>query len=319
MQALLIITIIVLYSLQTLFCTLFNKKYKGREDLSSSVFCILQGAFIVLFTLVWMAFDISATTAGFSAKWVGFSFSPSLFTCLIGVLNALALLGYNTALIKAGKKGSYAFMTVAMIFGGILIPAIYEMFTGHMLELHHYIAIAVMLVAFILMNYKDMKLKGTTLVYYLYCLVLGVCNGLYGMFLKIQSMYAEKESNEMVIITFGVMGVIALIQLALKEKKQLPNAFKMGKSAVLPMLLCFVVAAAAINVYMLLIPLLGNIVTILYTVDNGGVFVLSAIYSVVFFKEKIDRFKLIGMILAVFSIIALALNAESIATLKELF
>ena len=319
MQALLIITIIVLYSLQTLFCTLFNKKYKGREDLSSLVFCILQGAFIVVFTLVWMAFDISASPAGFSAKWVGFSFSPSLFTCFIGILNALALFGYNTSLIKAGAKGSYAFMNVAMIFGGILIPAIYEMFTGHMLEFHHYIAIIVMLVAFILMNYKDMKLKGTTLAYYLYCLVLGVCNGLYGMFLKIQSMYAEKESNEMVIITFGVMGIIALIQLALKEKKQLPNAFKTGKSAVVPMLLCFFVAAAAINVYMLLIPLLGNIVTILYTVDNGGVFVLSAIYSVVFFKEKIDRFKLIGMILAVLSIVALALNAESIATLKELF
>lgn len=319
MQAFLIVTIILLYSLQTLFCTIFDKKYKGRADLSSSVFCILQGAFIVVFTLVWMAFDISASTEGFSAKWVGFNFSPSLFTVLIGVLNASALFGYNTSLIKASAKGSYAFMNVAMIFGGILIPAIYEMFTGHTLEIHHYVAIAVMLVAFILMNYKDMKLKGTAFVYYVYCFILGVCNGLYGTFLKLQSMYAEKESNEMVIITFGVMGLIALIQLALKEKKQLPAAFKMGKSAVPPMLLCFVVAAAAINVYMLLIPLLGNIVTILYTVDNGGVFVLSAIYSVIFFKEKVDGFKLVGMILAVLSIVALALNAESIATIKSLF
>ena len=139
------------------------------------------------------------------------------------------------------------------------------------------------------------------------------------MFLKIQSMYAENESNKMVIITFGVMGLIAVVQLALKEKKQLPAAFKMGKQAVLPMILCFIVAATAINVYMLLIPLLGNIVTILYTVDNGGVFVLSAIYSVIFFKEKIDKLKLIGMILAVFGIVVLALNAESIATLKEIF
>jgi len=63
---------------------------------------------------------------------------------------------------------------------------------------------------------------------------------------------------------------------------------------------------------------LGNVVTILYTVDNGGVFVLSAIYSVIFFKEKIDKFKLIGMILAVLSIVALALNTESIAVLKSL-
>jgi len=318
MQAILIISIIVLYSLQTLFCTFFNQKYKGREDLSSSVFCILQGVFIVIFTLVWMAFDISASLDGFSAKWIGFSFAPSLFTVYIGVLNAVALFGYNNALIKAGAKGSYAFMNIAMIFGGILIPAIYEMFTGHKLEVYHYIAIAVMFVAFILMNYKDMKLKGTTLIYYIYCLILGVCNGLYGTFLKIQSMYAENESNEMVIITFGVMGLLAFVKLAVTEKKQLPSAFKMGKQAVLPMLLCFIVSAMAINVYMLLIPLLGNVVTILYTVDNGGVFVLSAIYSVIFFKEKIDKFKLIGMILAVLSIVALALNTESIAVLKSL-
>ena len=318
MQILLIIAIIVLYSLQTLFCTFFNRKYKGREDLSSSVFCILQGAFIVVFTLVWMAFDINASPDGFSAKWIGFNFSPSFFTILIGILNATVLFGYNTALIKAGAKGSYAFMNVAMLFGGILIPAVYEMFTGHALEFYHYIAIVVMLIAFVLMNYKDMKFKGTTLVYYIYCFILAVCNGLYGTFLKIQSVYAAKDNNEMIIITFGGMGLIALIQLAFKEKTQMLSTFKMGKAAIPPMILCFIVAATAINVYMILIPLLGNVVTILYTLDNGGVLVLSAISSVIFFKEKIDSFKLLGIILAVLGIIALALNAESIAVIREL-
>ena len=318
MQAILIISIIVLYSLQTLFCTFFNQKYKGREDLSSSVFCILQGVFIVIFTLVWMAFDISASLDGFSAKWIGFSFAPSLFTVCIGVLNAVALFGYNNALIKAGAKGSYAFMNIAMIFGGILIPAIYEMFTGHKLEVYHYIAIAVMFVAFILMNYKDMKLKGTPLIYYIYCIILFVCNGLYGVFMKVQSGHAESESNEMIIITYGLMGIIALIQLAFKEKKQTAAAFKIGKQAVLPLILCLFIAATAINVYMILIPLLGNIVTILYTIDNGGVLVLSAVYSVIFFKEKIDKMKLFGIVLAVIAIVALAINAESIAALKDL-
>ena len=318
MQAFLIISIIVLYSLQTLFCTMFNQKYKGREDLSSSVFCVLEGAFIVVFTFVWMAFDINASTDGLSAKWIGFNFAPSLFTVFIGILNASALFGYNTAIIKAGAKGSYAFMNVAMLFGGILVPAVYEMFLGHTLEPHHYIAIAVMLLSFILMNYKDMKLKGTPFIYYIYCIVLFICNGLYGMFLKIQNVYAQKESNEMVIITFGIMGLIAFVQLAFKEKKQFPLAFKMGKKAVLPLLLCLIVAATAINVYMLLIPLLGNVVTVLYTIDNGGVLVLAAVYSVILFKEKIDKLKLFGIILATLSIVALALNAESIAALRSL-
>lgn len=318
MQVILIITIIVLYSLQTLFCNFFDKKYKGSKDLSPLVFCILQGAFIVVFTLVWMAFDIDASSAGISAKWIGFNFSPSIFTICIGFLNAFALFGYNIAIIKAGAKGSYAFMNVAMLFGGIVLPAIYEMCTGSALAIHQYVAIAVMLISFVLMNYKDMKLKGTAFVYYIYCVILFVCNGLYGTFLKIQNVHAENESNEMIIFTFGGMGLIALVQLALKEKKNMSQAFKMGKSAVLPLVLCLVVSAMAINVYMLLIPLLGNVVTILYTIDNGGVLVLSAIYSVVIFKEKIDVLKFMGIILAVLSIVALALNSSAIEDIKAL-
>ena len=319
MQAILIITIIVLYSLQTLFCNFFDKKYKGRGDLSSLVFCVLQGAFIVVFTLVWMAFNIDASPDGISAKWIGFNFSPSLFTIFLGFLNAIALFGYNTAIIRAGTKGSYAFMNVAMLFGGIVIPAVYELFTGSNLEIHQYLAIAVMLVSFVLMNYKDMKLKGTAFIYYIYCVILFVSNGFYGTFLKIQNVYAENESNEMIIITFGGMGLIALLQLALKEKKNMLQAFKVGKSAVFPLALCLVISAMAINVYMLLIPLLGNVVTILYTIDNGGVLVLSAIYSVVFFKEKIGTLKFMGIILAVLSIVALALNSDAISALKEIF
>ena len=82
--------------------------------------------------------------------------------------------------------------------------------------------------------------------------------------------------------------------------------------------MCLFIAATAINVYMILIPLLGNIVTILYTIDNGGVLVLSAVYSVIFFKETIDKMKLFGIVLAVIAIVALAINAESIAALKDL-
>ena len=318
MQAILIVSIVLLYSLQTLFCTFFNRKYKGKEELSSLVFCALEGAFIVVFTLVWMAFGIGATEDGVFANWAGFHFSPSLFTVVIGTLNAVALFGYNISIIKASDKGSYAFMNVAMLFGGIVIPAIYEMFTGHMLELHHYIAIAVMLLSFVFMNYKDMKLKGTPFVYYIYCIVLFVCNGFYGVFMKLQSGYAEAESNEMIIITYGLMGVIALVQLIFKEKKQTATAFKIGKQAVIPLVLCLLIAATAINVYMILIPLLGNVVTILYTIDNGGVLVLSAVYSVIFFKEKIDALKLFGIVLAVLSIVALALNGDSIAALNSL-
>lgn len=318
MEVILIFAIILLYTLQTLFSTFYNKKFAGREDLASPVFCISQSAFIVLFTLVWMAFDVRGSTSGISASWIGFHFNPSLFTVLIGILNSFALFGYNTSIIKASGKGSFAFLNVALLFGGILIPAIYELFDSSVLEVHQYIAIVMMLASFVLMNYKDIKLKGSPLSYYLFCGGLFTCNGLYGTFLKIQSQNAPKESNEMVIITFGFMGIIALAQLLHKERANSLKAFKVGKSAMLPLFACLLVAALAIDIYMVLIPLLGNTVTILYTIDNGGVLILSAICSVIFFKEKIAPMKFIGIVLAVISIVALAVNAESIGSIKSL-
>ena len=41
-SALLIILIIVLYSLQTLFCTMYTNKYPGKAENASPVFCVLE-------------------------------------------------------------------------------------------------------------------------------------------------------------------------------------------------------------------------------------------------------------------------------------
>ena len=50
MQALLITVLIILYSLQTLFCKLYSDKFKGRAELITPVFCILESAATVSYT-----------------------------------------------------------------------------------------------------------------------------------------------------------------------------------------------------------------------------------------------------------------------------
>lgn len=289
-SALLIILIVVLYSLQTLFCTLYTNKYPGKAENASPVFCVLESVAIALFT--W--------------AWIGFKFEVSLMTLLFGVLNAVALFGYNTSLIKASSKGSYAFMNVSLLFGGIIVPLLYTtVFLGDTLSWYQYIAIGLMLVSFVLMNYKEIKLKDTPWTYYIFCALLFVCNGMYGTFLKMQSDYDVSQKNEMIILTYGIMGVIAFIQLALKEKKDIFKAFSMSKKAILPLALCLASAALAINILVLVIPMVNT--AVLYTVENGGVLLLSAVYSFVFFKEKPQMITVIGMITAAVSITVLSI------------
>ena len=106
----LIAGIILLYSFQTLFCTLYNQRYPGKEACAAPVFCTLEAAFIVLIT------------------WAlnGFRFHASPPTLLFGCLNGLVLLGYNSSLMAAGKRGSYAFFNMALQYGAILIPLAYS-------------------------------------------------------------------------------------------------------------------------------------------------------------------------------------------------
>ena len=289
-SVLLIIVIIVLYSLQSLFCTIYTARYTGKPENASPVFCTLEGIAIALFT--W--------------AWIGFKFEVSLLTLLFGILNAVALFGYNTSLIRASAKGPYAFMMVAMLFGGILVPLLYStMFLGEQLQWYQYAAIVLMLVSFVLMNHKEIKLKGTSWSYYIYCAILFLSNGLYGTLLKVQSVYDDSQKNEMIILTYGFVSVIGLVQLMIKEKKNTLSVFRFSKKAVLPLVLCLICAAVAINMLVLAIPMIN--VAVLYTVENGGVLLLSAIYSFIFFKEKPQFATILGIIVATASITILSI------------
>lgn len=288
---LLLVILTLLHSFQTLFCTLYNGRYAGEKSLASPVFCILQSIVIACFTL-----------------FVGeFSAGVSWLTILFGVLNAGMLFCFNTSLIKAGSLGSYAFMNMMLLFGGILVPVIYSALfvAGESLGILQLVAIGLMLLAFVLMNIKEIRLKGTKPIYYVFCLLLFLSNGFYGTLLKMQSVHYAEQKDAMVVISYALMGVIALTQLGIKEGKRTFKAFCMNKSAILPLVLSLVSSALAINVLTRVMPLADA--ATLFTVDNGGVLVLAAGYSFVIFKEKPNVTKILAMGLAIVSILIFSL------------
>ena len=290
MDILLIAVVILLYSFQTLFQTSYTKTYPGKPEHAAPVFCVLESLAIVLVTLC----------------FTGFRFPVSPETLVIGLLNAGALFGYNTALMKAGTTGSYAFMNVMMLSGGILIPMVYLAFLGIYPSWYQYLAIAAMLAAFVLMNLEDFKLKDTPAIYYVMCVLLFCFNGLYGTFIKMQDAVRQEESKSMIIITFGIMGLIAFIRLILREKKDSLSAFKIRGKNLLWLILCIISAALAINVLVLVVALMEN-TAVLYTLENGGVLLLSALYSIFIFKEKPSPLKIAGILLAAASMIVLSI------------
>ena len=224
----------------------------------------------------------------------------------MGIINGFILWGYNLSIIRASAKGSYAFANVSMLFGGIIIPFIYNLaFLHSKVTVLQVIAIGIMFLAMYFMNADEINFKNAHISYFLYCFLLFMCNGLYGTMLKIQDVHYGNESTQMVIITYAIMGIVSVFDLSLKEKKNFFSAFKLNKQCVFPLIACLVSASLAINVLVFIIPLID--ITVLYTYDNAGVMLLSALYSFFIFKEKPTKFKILGVAFAAISIIAMSI------------
>ena len=288
---LLVITaIIVLYSFQTLFCTLFNRHYPGKAEWAPQVFCILEAGAITLVTLALNRFR----------------FHPSGPTLLYGGLNALVLLGFNISMIEAGKRGPYAFFNMSMLYGSILVPMVYSIvFLREGASLRQWIGVGLMLVAFLLMNLEEKGAEKPKKGYIFFCILLFVCNGLYGVLLKMQSMACPNESAEMIIMTFGMMGVFSVIRLAWSEKGSILPPFRQSRKSAVFLSACLLSAALAVNGLMVVLPRINSVV--LFTVENGGVLLLSSLYAFFLFHEKPVPKKVAGILIAVISMTLLSM------------
>lgn len=286
MPVLMVALMVVMFSLQSLFTRLYAIHYAGADQTKSvTVFSMAYGVLIA------------------AASWLagGCVFSPGWQTWLLGLLNAGMLALYNKSMIEAGNRGSYAFLMVAGMFGGILVPLAAEaLFLGGSLTPAQTFAVALMLISLVLMNARGISLKGQPRAYYGWCAALFLSNGLYGTIMDLQAqVMAGGQRAEMLTILFAASALAAALPEA-RRFRQLLGGFRMGKKAAVYLLACCACATAAANLLLWLLPRMEA--SILYTIDNGGVLVLSICYSLILFGEKPKWEQLAGMGLALVSI-----------------
>lgn len=290
MDSILLLILVLLYTFQSFFCKLYTTACKV-EKTATPVFNALFGGVIGLVTL----------------GIYGFRFQPSAVTWIFGLVNAVLLFVYNSALIGASKRGSYAFLNICMLFGGILVPMFVSLIQwGDTFSLMQILAILLMLAAFVVINCKGISFKGSQGMYYLFCVLLFLSNGAFGAVMDGQQrMLAGEERGEMIAISYVGTAVLSLLYIAVLEKKEFVPSFKVGTKALLFGLGSGAVAVAAVNLMMYLLTKIPS--TILYTIDNGGVMVASALFAAIFLKEKIEKQQALGYVLALVSIVMLSL------------
>ena len=285
----LVTLMIVFFSFQSLFTRLYSASYAGPDKGSATaVFSVCYGVFV----------------AAASFFLGGMSFAPSWQTVLLGLLNAGMLILYNTSIIEAGNRGSYSFMMVFCMFGGILVPmAVGVIFLGERLKALQTLAVALMLVSLLLMNMQSFSLKGASKGYYGWCAALFFANGLYGTINNLQTQVMDgAQRTEMLTILYLGSALAAIAMEAVRGRgRQLREGFRMGRESWLYVTLACLSATVAANLLLYILTLMDS--SVLYTIDSGAVLVLSMLYALVLFKEKPTRVQMVGMAAAVISIV----------------
>ncbi len=291
MSVLLISMMIILYTFQSFLCKKYSESYPGKDSLSSPTFTVVSGL----------------TVAVISLCFGGFKFDAQPLTVLLGIINAVILFAYNTCLIKASDKGAYSVLMVFLISGGILVPTFSAMFFGDIPSVWKIMCVIAIVVSVYMISKKpNVQKQKSHKTFIPLCIGLALTNGAYGSLLNIQQKLTEEsQKDEMVAITFLVAAILSAVYLGIRTRKDFFPAFRQTKISLFYLLTCSLCAAFAIN--LLVYVLMKVDVTVLYTFDNSGVFLVSVLLSVVFLKEKLSMLNIIGCIIMCTSLVGVSL------------
>ena len=113
------------------------------------------------------------------------------------------------------------------------------------------------------------------------------------------------EREELIMITFIGAAIISFVRLYLANKKETFKSFKQTKSSCIFLFISSFAAAFAVNFLVIALEYID--VAVLYTIDNSAVFLISALCSCIFFKEKMSLLNVIGCITTCLALVGVSL------------
>lgn len=277
-EASLMLLMITLHSFQSFCCKRYTDFYPGEGQMASPVFTAVSGV----------------TVAFISFCFMGFSFDAQLWTVLLGLMNAAAITGYNYFLVKCSQSGPYTVLMVIAIAGGIIVPTIAALVGfGVGLSWLKWIGVFVVIGGVYLSSYRGGGGEANLKVFIPACFGLAFCNGAYAALTDIQQrITGADEKEEMVCITYLVAAIASMAMILIRKRGRV-ECFRQTKVSFAFLMITSVLVGLAINLLVFVITLLNDI-TLLHTVNNSGILIVSAVLSFIFFKEKITKLNIIG-------------------------
>lgn len=284
-----------------------------------------MGLISVIFSVVLLAFNFVAnkhyqTKAGVSVKaGLLFNATNGFFAAIIMLLLNLCINGAflkitsisllfafgvafcNILYVLLGfymmKSGSLAIYTMFLMSGGMIVPYLWGVFKlNEEISIYRILGLVIMILGVIVSNAKKQK---TAVKYVLIGFLVFILNGAVSTFSKmhqIESTYATVSKTEFVVLCNVMKFLFCLIViLFLNSKKEMASTYIPFKKLVGIILLSSVLDSS--SYYLQLFGAEKLPATVLYPLITGGSIILTAMFGIILYKEKINKQTFTGMTL----------------------
>lgn len=256
----------------------------------SVLFSIIMAFTATLYFLVICNFKIQITT---------FSLIMAGLFAVITILN-------NVLCIKILSIGRISVFTVFMMLGGMFLPFLYGLiFLDEIITIGKIFGIILMITALIMpMTEKSNEYITNKRLFYVLCFMIFFINGADGIVLKAHQINSlAVNTYEFSTLTYLINFVLSIIILSVivlkaKNKTEIKNTLKgviKYKNILIIIIFAIVYGTGGILILNSAIHLPASV---LYPIVTGGTVIITSIFGWIFFKEKLSRPVIIGLILS---------------------
>ena len=285
MQIVLLVSIIVFLSLMNVVKKAFNEKIPAAgPHFFSAVACFVSALFFVM-------------SAGFRPEW-----NAGVLPYAVGFAIGCAVSSVFAFL--AIQNGSLS-LTSLIISYSLIIPTVFGLvFLNETASAWFYIGLGFLCVSLFLINVKferSPEKEGTKITWkwILYVLLAFLGNGACSTVQVLQQRtFAGAYKNELMIMALLIVSATLIIFACFGEKKTMPESFKKGWYI---MVLCGA-ANGAMNLFVMMLANRMN-ASLMYPLISAGSIILTAMISIAFYKEKLSRTQVAGLVLGIAAVV----------------
>ena len=286
-----LLLVIVALSLGANFC--IQKLYQSR------IKHLFHGAFIATFVSGFLVALLFLIITAFKPEFTWFSFGmAALYTSLCAFYS---LLGYK--IMSIGKVAVY---TLFLMLGGMFLPFLYGViFLNESISLFKILALVILIGALIMpVLEKSEGDKPKNKLFYILCFIVFIANGFVSITSKAHQINVNAVNSNSFMVWVAVCNlIISIIVLTVSFiKAGKTQSGEIVKNVVTPKNIGILVLSAAVgNVGGFLIIYCAKTVdaSVLFPLVTCGAIIATAVFGRLFFKEKIGRYALISVLLAV--------------------